>query len=168
MLCEKDPESAKVIHENNVKRVVRALEILHLSGKKKSDQKQEEKKFYKKSIILGIRHERNVLYERINKRVDIMIEQGLEAEVRNFFDMGISKDNNALQAIGYKEWIDYFNGKISLDDCIYNIKLNSRHYAKRQLTWFNKMDLYWVDAQKETVPDYNYIFTVIKKKFFNS
>lgn len=149
MLHEKDPESAKNIHPNNIKRVIRALEILHLSGIRKSDQKQEEKKHYINSKIIALKHDRSVLYERINKRVDMMIDEGLEAEVRYLLKIGVNIKNNAMQAIGYKEWIDYFDKNITLKECIYNIKINSRHYAKRQLTWFNKMEVNWYDYNSE-------------------
>ncbi len=145
ILLDKDPESAKEIHKNNVKRVIRALEIYHLSGIKKSEQKQEERKFYPNAKIIALKHDRKDLYARIDKRVDLMIEDGLEDEVRNLLSIGVTEKNNAMKAIGYKEWIDYFNGNISLDKLIDNIKKNSRHYAKRQLTWFNRMDITWFE-----------------------
>ncbi len=163
ILKQKDPESAKSIHPNNVKRVIRALEILHMSGVKKSDQKQDEKLYYKNSSIIGIKHLREALYKRIDMRVDIMIEQGLEREVRNLLDMGVRKDNNALQAIGYKEWLEYFDGEISYEECVYKIKLNSRHYAKRQLTWFKKMDVQWYDYNETILHNYTNVFDYLTK-----
>ena len=163
MLKQEDPESANNIHPNNVKRVIRALEILHLSGVKKSDQKQDEKLYYKNSIIMGIMHARRELYKRIDMRVDIMIKQGLEREARNLLDMGVRKENNAFQAIGYKEWLEYFDGNITLEECIYRIKLNSRHYAKRQFTWFNRMDVQWYDYNEIVLHNYTNIFDDLTK-----
>ena len=163
MLKQKDSESANNIHPNNVKRVIRALEILHLSGVSKSEQKQDEKLYYNDSVIIGLKHVRAELYKRIDMRVDIMIEQGLEREVRNLIDMGVGKENNALQAIGYKEWLEYFDGNITLQECIYRIKLNSRHYAKRQLTWFNRMDVKWYDYSAVKLHNYTNIFDNLTK-----
>jgi len=162
MLEKKDPESAQNIHENNVKRIIRALEILHISGVKKSEQKQKEQKHYN-SFIVGLKHEREKLYERINKRVDMMVREGLEDEVRNLVEKGLPSKSNAMQAIGYKEWLDYFEGKINIEKCISNIKQNSRHYAKRQLTWFNKMDVTWYDYDFTTLHNYTNIFSDVKK-----
>jgi tRNA dimethylallyltransferase len=139
------------------------LEILHLSGVKKSSQKQDEQLYYKNSIIMGINHVRDELYKRINMRVDMMIAQGLEREVRNLLDMGVSKKNNALQAIGYKEWLEYFDGDVTLEECIYQIKLNSRHYAKRQITWFNKMSVLWYDYNQIYLHNYTNIFDNLTK-----
>lgn len=168
MLEKKDPESASAIHENNVKRVMRALEILHLSGVKKSDQKQEESKHYENSYIIGLSHERKALYDRINMRVDKMIGEGLEEEVKDLINTGVSKDNNAMQAIGYKEWLGYFDNKIGLDECVTQIKQNSRNYAKRQLTWFNRMDVTWYCYNTAYLHKYTNLFTDIKNLFFNS
>ncbi len=162
MLKENDPKSAAVIHKNNVKRVIRALEIFHISGVAKCEQKQEEKKYYTNSKIIALRHDRQKLYHRINKRVDIMLEQGLQEEVRNLIQMGVAKTNNAMQAIGYKEWIDFFEGTIDLDKCTNNIKKNSRHYAKRQLTWFNRMDIEWFDYDDDILHNLNKIIQIIK------
>ena len=163
ILKEKDPVSATTIHKNNAKRVIRALEILHLSGIKKSDQKQEERKCYTNSHIIALNHVRKTLYNRINMRVDLMIEEGLEDEVRNLLDIGVSKENNALQAIGYKEWIDYFEDNITFEECIYNIKINSRHYAKRQLTWFNRMNVKWYDYNESVFNNFENVFESIFK-----
>ena len=168
MLKKKDPESAEEIHENNVKRVMRALEIVHLSGVKKSAQKQEETKHYKDIYITGLSHERKSLYDRIDNRVDKMISDGLEQEVKNLLDMGVSKDTNAMQAIGYKQWLDYFDKKAGLDECVAQIKQNSRNYAKRQLTWFNRMDVAWYDYNITVLHKYTNLFTDITNFFFNS
>ncbi len=154
LLKEKDSTSAKSIHANNVKRVIRALEIYHLSGVKKSEQKQEEKKYYGNSKIIALKHDRNQLYGRINKRVELMVEEGLEDEVKALVKIGISRERNAMQAIGYKEFLDFFDTKVTYEECIYNIKLNSRHYAKRQLTWFNRMDVAWYDYNETILQKY--------------
>lgn len=145
-LMKLDPLSAEKIHPNNVRRVIRALEILQCTGKTMSEWQQTQKPepLYNAAII-GLTMEREQLYERINKRVDIMIEEGLVDEVKSLYQKGI-RGCQSIQAIGYKELYEYFDGKISLDQAIYSLKQNSRHYAKRQLTWFrNKMDVKWFD-----------------------
>ena len=93
---------------------------------------------------------RPVLYERINKRVDLMIEQGLEEEVRTIYDSGLSRNAQSMKAIGYKEWFDYFEGLKSKEEIIEEIKKHSRNYAKRQYTWFNnQFDVHWYDVNLE-------------------
>ncbi|MBS9804737.1 tRNA (adenosine(37)-N6)-dimethylallyltransferase MiaA [Bacillus cereus] len=146
-LQEVDPESAKRIHANNVRRVIRALEIFHTTGEKMSDQleKQENELLYDVSLI-GLTMEREMLYDRINLRVDIMMEQGLLEEVEELYNRGI-RDCQSIQAIGYKEIYDYFENHVSLEEAVSQLKTNSRRYAKRQLTWFrNKMDVTWFDV----------------------
>lgn len=143
-----DKEAAQAIHPNNRKRVIRALEIFETSGVKKSDmiENQEHKLIYD-VVLIGLTDDRKVLYERINKRVDKMFEEGLIEEVKALFDAGISQTAQSIRAIGYKEVYDYFNGLISLDECKELIKRNSRRYAKRQYTWFNnQMDVKWFDV----------------------
>ncbi|MES5956171.1 tRNA (adenosine(37)-N6)-dimethylallyltransferase MiaA [Bacillus fungorum] len=142
-----DPESAERIHVNNVRRVIRALEIFHTTGEKMSDQleKQENELLYDVSLI-GLTMDREMLYDRINLRVDIMMEQGLLEEVEGLYNRGI-RDCQSIQAIGYKEIYDYFEGRVSLEEAVSQLKTNSRRYAKRQLTWFrNKMDVTWFDV----------------------
>ena len=145
-LQEVDPESAERIHANNVRRVIRALEIFHTTGEKMSDQieKQEKELLYDVSLI-GLTMDREMLYDRINLRVDLMMEQGLLEEVEGLYNRGI-RDCQSIQAIGYKEIYDYFENRASLEDAVSQLKTNSRRYAKRQLTWFrNKMDVTWFD-----------------------
>jgi tRNA dimethylallyltransferase len=145
-----DPESAERIHPNNVRRVIRALEIFHTTGKTMTEalDEQENKLLYDVALI-GLTMERAKLYERINKRVDLMMEQGLLAEVKSLYDRGI-RDCQSIQAIGYKELYAYFEGDIGLDEAVEALKTNSRRYAKRQLTWFrNKMDVAWFDVTYE-------------------
>lgn len=141
-LCEIDPISAEAIHKNNVKRVIRAIEIYETSGKTKSEwdaeSRQNDAPFAAHKIIIDFT-DRNLLYERINKRVDLMFERGLEREVRSLFDKGLLRNSPcASQAIGYKEFIPYFNGEISLDEVANSVKQSSRNYAKRQLTWLKR------------------------------
>ena len=146
-LQEVDPESAERIHANNVRRVIRALEIFHTTGEKMSDQlgKQENELLYDVSLI-GLTMDREMLYDRINLRVDIMMDQGLLEEVEGLYNRGM-RDCQSIQAIGYKEIYDYFEDRVSLEEAVSQLKTNSRRYAKRQLTWFrNKMDVTWFDV----------------------
>ena len=150
-LATVDEAGAKDIHPNNRKRVIRALEIYETSGVKKSEmiEKQEHKMIYD-ACLIGLTDDRNVLYDRINKRVDVMYETGLVEEVKALFDQGIPAESQSIRAIGYKELYDYFKGFISLEESKELIKRNSRRYAKRQYTWFNnQMDVTWfkVDVQ---------------------
>lgn len=130
------PES---IHPNNLKRVIRALEIYKTTGKKKSelDKEQLSEPLYEPEIT-GLMRDREVLYDRINKRVDIMMEKGLVDEVSDLIKIGIDTEATSMQAIGYKEIIEYLDGKTSLSDAVDKIKRESRRYAKRQLTWFKQ------------------------------
>lgn len=150
-LAAVDEAGAKDIHPNNRKRVIRALEIYETSGVKKSEmiEKQEHKMIYD-ACLIGLTDDRTVLYDRINKRVDMMYETGLVEEVKALFDEGIPDESQSIRAIGYKELYDYFKGFISLEESKELIKRNSRRYAKRQYTWFNnQMDVTWfkVDVQ---------------------
>ncbi len=139
-----DPESAKRIHPNNVRRVIRALEIFHCTGKTMSEQLDDQPTELKyETCIIGLTMEREKLYQRIDQRVDGMVDEGLISEVQSFYDQGL-KDCQSIQAIGYKEIYDYFDGRASKDEAVETLKQNSRRYAKRQLTWFrNKMDVIW-------------------------
>ncbi|MFP7296199.1 tRNA (adenosine(37)-N6)-dimethylallyltransferase MiaA [Neobacillus niacini] len=139
-----DPESASQIHPNNVRRVIRALEIYHCTGKIMSEhQMNQEPDLLYETAIIGLTMDREKLYERINIRVDMMISEGLLEEVSELHKQGF-RDCQSIQAIGYKEIYDYLDGKVSYQDAIENLKQNSRRYAKRQLTWFrNKMDVEW-------------------------
>lgn len=150
-LREVDEQSAEEIHPNNVKRVIRALEIYKTSGKKKSDLDRESKKFDSKyeAVQIGLKYEdRELLYSRINLRVDRMIQAGLLDETRDLLENGIfDKNATAAQAIGYKELLTYIRGEKTLIDAIEDLKIATRRYAKRQLTWFNSHgDVKWVIA----------------------
>ncbi len=138
-LYEVDPEAAKQLHVNNLGRIIRALEIYHTTGKTKTMQNEQSvlnpTPFITTAICLDAR-DRQFLYDRINKRVDLMLEAGLLEEAKAFFDSPLGR--TARQAIGYKELYPYFNGEKSLEKCIENLKMQTRRYAKRQLTWFRR------------------------------
>ena len=143
MLKDIDPENAERIHPNNVRRVIRALEIYHCTGKKMSSNEVQQTEYLYDATMIGLTMERDALYERINYRVDLMVKEGLIEEVEGLYRSGL-RDCQSIQAIGYKEIYDYFDGKVNLEQAIENLKQNSRRYAKRQLTWFrNKMKLRW-------------------------
>ncbi|MFC0296747.1 tRNA (adenosine(37)-N6)-dimethylallyltransferase MiaA [Geobacillus jurassicus] len=141
-----DPASAARIHPHNIRRVIRALEVYHCTGKPFSEWQQgQPKRLLYEAAIVGLTAERDVLYRRINERVDEMIAAGLVEEARALYDRGL-RDCQAVQAIGYKELYDYFDGRVSLAEAIEQLKQNSRRYAKRQLTWFrNQMPVKWFD-----------------------
>lgn len=137
-----DPKSAEMIHPNNVKRVIRALEYYKDTGIPISEhnEKEKEKRMENESpydyTFFALSMDRGILYERINLRIDQMVEEGLVAEVKQFFAAGLSEDLPSMKAIGYKEFFPYFKGEQSLESCIEKLKQNTRNYAKRQLTWF--------------------------------
>lgn len=141
-----DPQAAENIHPNNERRVIRALEIYYTTGETMTERKEKQQRELLYDVVLiGLTMDRDVLYKRINKRVDLMVEQGLVEEAKSFYDKGL-RNVQSTQAIGYKELFDYFDGNITLDEAIDQIKKNTRHFAKRQLTWFrNKMDVNWFD-----------------------
>ena len=143
-----DPEYAETVHPNNIKRVARALEFYYLTGKKLSTHNAEEKErkspYNTSFIVLNMDRER--LYERIDRRVDIMMENGLVDEVKKLLGMGYSPDLVSMQGLGYKEIVPYIQGEITLDEAVYELKKRTRHFAKRQLTWFKRQnDGFWVD-----------------------
>jgi len=138
-LREIDPECAEKLHENNLSRIIRALEVYHISGKTMSEVQAQSRlnpSPYEPCMLMIDYEDREELYERIDKRVDIMIENGLLEEAREFF----THDDyiTSAQAIGYKELKPYFDGEAELSECIEKLKRETRHYAKRQLTWFKK------------------------------
>jgi tRNA dimethylallyltransferase len=150
-LKEVDPEAAEKIHENNVKRVIRALEVYEYTKRPISYHQEISKAEPPKHkfIIIGLRMDRELLYERINRRVDIMIEKGLVEEVKKLVDLGYDKNTIAMQGIGYKEILAFLRGETTLEEAIYIIKRDTRHYAKRQITWFKKIEnIHWVDVDK--------------------
>ena len=144
-----DEEAANRIHKNNTKRVIRAIEVC-MSGQKMNDFSKDLRYNEKyKPIIIVLNRDREVLYQRINKRVDIMLENGLLDEVKELLKMGYTKDMISMQGIGYKEMIKYLDGEYTYDEAIEIIKRDSRRYAKRQLTWFKRyQDAKWFDLDK--------------------
>lgn len=159
MLKEIDPEAAEEIHFNNIKRVIRAIEFYRLTGEKISEhnkhQRQNQSPYNFKYFIIN--SDRSLLYERINKRVDIMIDNGLVDEVIKLKEAGLSTDNISMQGLGYKEILAYLNGETSLDEAIEIIKRDTRRFAKRQLTWFRReKDVIWINKE-----DYNFNDTLI-------
>lgn len=154
-LREIDPISADEIHMNNVKRVIRALEIYKTSGRTKSEIDRESKMVEPRyeSIQIGIKYEdREVLYDRINRRVDLMMEAGLLSETKDLLDAGVFEKNaTAAQAIGYKELIGFFKGEKTLVEAVEELKMATRRYAKRQMTWFNSHgNVHWLNADGKT------------------
>ena len=140
MLAEFDPVSAKRLHPNNLKRVIRAIEFYRLTGVPISEHQEETKRHKSRysPLMMCIEWDREVLYERINRRVDMMFDAGLVDEVKRLCDMGFTRDLNSMQGIGYKEVIDYLDGKMTLEETKDLIKQSSRRYAKRQMTWFRR------------------------------
>jgi tRNA dimethylallyltransferase len=135
-----DPESAEKIHKNNIKRVIRALEVHDVTGKKFSQLSTDIRKKSNKydCILIGLSMERKILYERINQRVDEMISEGLIEEVKSLLNKGYDKNLVSMRGIGYKEIIDYLEGNVNFDEAVNILKRNTRRFAKRQYTWFLK------------------------------
>lgn len=143
-----DPVSYREIHENNVKRVIRALEFYHDTGyplsRHNKEQRERESPYNFEYFVLN--NDRAVLYSHIERRIDIMLEQGLIEEVQKLLDYGCTPDMISMQGIGYKEIIPYLKGESSLEDAVYILKRDTRHFAKRQLTWFRReKEVTWVD-----------------------
>ena len=156
MLEKVDLETAKTIHPNNLKRVIRALEIAKNSKNIKSEHMENEKTRIAKKItkydfhVFFISKERTVLYDRINKRVDLMLENGVLNEAKYIYDLNLPKENTCMQAIGYKEFFPYFENKKTLEEVTEDLKQNTRKYAKRQITWFkDKLDKVELDGSKD-------------------
>lgn len=147
MLAEVDPDTAARLHLNDVRRAVRALEVYKLTGVPFSRQPQLQGKSRFSYRVASLTMDRALLYARIEKRVDQMIEQGLIDEVRGLLESGVPADCQAMKAIGYKEIVPYIRGEATWEEMDYLLKLNTRHYAKRQLTWMRREeDVLWVDA----------------------
>ncbi|MEC0283236.1 tRNA (adenosine(37)-N6)-dimethylallyltransferase MiaA [Terribacillus saccharophilus] len=145
-----DPVQAERIHPNNVRRVIRALEIFHRTGKRMSDHEETEPDARYDAIMIGLDMDRDLLYEQINLRVDKMLAEGLLEEVKRLVESGI-QDTQSMRAIGYKEFIPYLEGKMDWEDTVDQLKQNSRRYAKRQYTWFrNKMNVDWYSITPAT------------------
>lgn len=149
-----DPESCETIHPNNVKRVIRAIEFYEKTGKKISQHNREQHENLSPYLFayFVLNDERAKLYDRIDKRVEKMLAQGLVAEIENLKNMGCTRDLVSMQGLGYKEILDYLSGNCSLEEAVYLIKRDTRHFAKRQLTWFRReKEVTWINKQ-----DFNY------------
>lgn len=156
-----DPESMKKISRSDQKRILRVLEIYHQTGKTKSEIDQESRKEpeydYK---LFAINMQRDILYDRINKRVDIMLQDGLVNEVKEIYEK-YKEFPTAMQGLGYKEVIEYLEGNTNYEQMVEKIKMESRRYAKRQITWFKKYeDIIWIDGLEDTQKN---IETIIKE-----
>jgi tRNA dimethylallyltransferase len=150
-LCECDPGAAAKIHPNDAFRIVRALEIFETTGQPISTYHQEHQLAPPIFDVLkiGLSRQREVLYERINRRVDLMVEEGLVEEVKSLLRRGYTSELKPLQSIGYRHIVDFFKGRLSWDDALHTLKQDTRRYAKRQLTWFNSdSQVKWIDADR--------------------
>ena len=147
-LEKEDPEAAERLHPNDIRRVVRALETA-LSGDRVSQQKQEELKY--DATVFGLSMERELLYERINRRVDRMIRDGLEEEVRSLLKGGLSMQHClSMRSLGYRQMEEYLTGQCDRKTAIDNIKKGTRHFAKRQITWYKKMPyIHWLTVDRD-------------------
>ena len=153
-LAAVDPKAAKDIHPHNIKRVIRALEYHHQTGdlisRHNEQERQKESPYAASDFVLN--DDRQKLYRQIDRRIDLQIEAGLVDEVQALKDMGCTSSMVSMQGLGYKEILAYLDGVLSLDDAIYRIKRDTRHFAKRQITWFKReKDVIWVDK-----PDFDY------------
>ncbi|MEA3500079.1 MAG: tRNA (adenosine(37)-N6)-dimethylallyltransferase MiaA [Candidatus Marinimicrobia bacterium] len=154
-LQKNDPEYAKTFSKNDKKRIARSFEIFEITGKYPTEHFKEQKnQFQYDYLMIGLKCPRNILYERINNRVDKMIENGLVEEVQTILDMGYDTKLNSLNTVGYKEIVKYFNKEYSLSKAITEIKKKTRNYAKRQLTWFRKYSPhFWFEYEKALPKD---------------
>lgn len=167
-LQQVDPDAANEIHANNIKRVVRALEFYHQTGtmisKHNHEQKEKESPYNLKYFVLN--DIRSRLYERIELRIDQMVEQGLIEEVQKLKNMGYTKNMVSMQGLGYKEILTYLDGDYTLDEALYVLKRDTRHFAKRQLTWFKReKDVIWVN-KNEFNYDNDKILAYMLEKFY--
>ncbi len=155
LLKEKDPLALEKIHINNRKRLVRALNVYekHKKGISQIKAEQEHEPVYD-CLIIGLTAERKALFERIDQRVDRMMEDGLLKEIKGLLKKGISFDMQSMQGIGYKEFRAYFDGEKSLEECVEDVKIHSRHFAKRQYTFFNnQLDVKWFTDRDEAMEE---------------
>ncbi len=148
LLAQADPDAAEEIHANNVKRTIRALEFHHSTGTCISahNERERQRENAYNACYFVLNDERERLYRRIDERVDRMLEEGLVEEVRRLVDMGCRRGQTAMQGLGYKEILDYLEGNCSLEEAVFRIKRDTRHFAKRQLTWFRReRNVIWLD-----------------------
>ena len=150
-LRQVDEKSALMIHPNNVKRVIRALEFYHQTGTRISEhnETQRQKESPYRFVYFVLDDERERIYRRIDQRIDQMLDQGLVAEVKQLRDMGCTRDMVSMQGLGYKEILAYLDGKCTLEEAVYILKRDTRHFAKRQLTWFRReQEVRWIERQE--------------------
>ena len=165
-----DPESCEIIHANNVKRVIRAIEFYEKTGMKISEhnkiQRQNNSPYNFAYFVLN--DDRDKLYDKIETRVDTMMAQGLVDEVKRLADMGCTRDMVSMQGLGYKEILDHLDGHITLDEAVYRIKRDTRHFAKRQLTWFRReRDIIMINKSEYSYDNdrmIDYILEVLQEK----
>ncbi|HZK87741.1 MAG TPA: tRNA (adenosine(37)-N6)-dimethylallyltransferase MiaA [Anaerovoracaceae bacterium] len=149
LLAEKDREASERIHPNSVRRVIRALEMIHLGDKVKPFEESFVKTKDYSYVIIGLSRDREEMYERINERVEILLRKGLVEEIRSLLDMGLTESDISMKGIGYKEIIGYIMGNYDLDFAVDLVKKNTRHYAKRQMTWFRRYeDINWFNLSE--------------------
>ena len=150
-----DPVDAQKIHPNNTKRLIRALEIYEITGNSKTESAKSDKILQYDIDFYVLDNDRQILYDNIAKRVNIMIDNGLEGEIKKLLDSGCNFDMQSMQGIGYKEFKGYFEGKITLAQVKNDIILNSRHYAKRQITWFKRYEFAKFVTKDEIIEKFN-------------
>lgn len=151
MLAKVNPAAAARLHINDFRRIIRALEVHHLGGETLSQQNklQSAGELVYDALIVGLTMERSLLYQRINRRVEVMVENGLVEEVKHLLDKGVPPDCQAMKGIGYKEIIAFLDGRLSLDEAVDEVQKATRHFAKRQLTWYRKMPyIVWYDVNE--------------------
>ena len=163
ILKSEDPSAAERIHPNNTKKVIRAIEAARSGNPIPSFEQSFKRKQDYEYLLIGLDRDRQELYDRINMRVDIMIDAGLENEIKQLMNLGLSSDNISMKGIGYKEMIAYFDGEYGRDEAIELVKRNSRRYAKRQLTWFRRCDdIHWFDLTAGAVGEYERMKELIR------
>lgn len=166
-LSQVDPEYAKEVHENNVKKVVRALSFYDATGKKLSLHNKEERQRTSpyNYLYFVLTMNRELLYKRIDKRVDLMIDNGLLEEVKRLKNLGYTKDLTSMQGLGYKEVLDYLAGETTLNEAIYILKRDTRHFAKRQITWFKReKDIIYIEKDQNSLAN---LLAYTKERFGN-
>lgn len=169
MLAEIDPAYAAEVHENNVKKVIRAIEFYRQTGCRMSEHNavQRERTSPYNFAYFVLSDDRAVLYDRIDRRIDKMLDEGLAGEVKSLLAEGLKRDSVSMQGLGYKEIAAYLEGEISLEEAVYILKRDTRHFAKRQLTWFRReKDVEFVELDKLKSRDaaYEYMLDVLRKK----
>ncbi|MBP3400622.1 MAG: tRNA (adenosine(37)-N6)-dimethylallyltransferase MiaA [Selenomonadales bacterium] len=168
-LAEVQPETAARLHPNDIRRVIRALEVATFGGETVSQEKEDETACLYDVAVIGLTSERSLLYERINQRVDQMMADGLLDEVKGLLESGVPADAQSMKGIGYKELVAYLDGKCTLEEAVDEIKKGTRHFAKRQFTWYRKMpyiDWYEVKTKKDIIGIEKEIAKKLTGKFF--